>query len=288
MFLSQILEEYNESNNKQEILNIFLKRLWDSKYKFKKYKKYYTYKVNEDLLDNRQDLIGLFKAYSKIEYMVCKSKYEKRLDPIDYIRVHINNMYGYLFNKDVYYNKKYYKLLLTPKIKYFNLIKIKKECGNLNEIDSETIKNEIENALKEAEIIKTKSINKKGNIGFSQYKKIINSYIERIFNNCISAEEYEKEHGWDFKISVDGWSEDNYIVKYFCKSLTGYMKNYINKINGISRYKKYIECEVCGKITEINNKAYSQKYCTSCSKEKIKERDRIRKSKNNSIKPNCL
>lgn len=88
------------------------------------------------------------------------------------------------------------------------------------------------------------------------------------------AEEYEKEHGWDFKISVDGWSEDNYIVKYFCKSLTGYMKNYINKINGISRYKKYIECEVCGVLTEI--KSNRTKYCRGCAREIEKENGKIR------------
>lgn len=275
MFLNQILEEYRESEGKQKILEYFLTQLWNSKYTFKKYKKYYKYKVHEDLLDNRQDLIDLFNRYSDIEYIVCKSFYrDAKLKSIDYIRVHINNMYGYLVDKDVYYKKKYYDLLLTPKKEYFRIIKIKKEKGNLNEVDYNEVKQNIEDNLQGAELIKLECINKKHNIKFKEYKEIINIFIEKIFNNYIPAEDYEKEKGWELKVIVDGWSEDNYVIKYFCKSLTGYMRNYIRKLNS----GKYIQCTECNKLIKpTNNK---NKYCKECAREvNIKKTIKNRKNK---------
>lgn len=262
MFLNQILEEYKEADNKDVILNRFLDNLWHSKFTLHKYKKYYKYEINEQLLDNRIDLIELFNKYKTIEFTVCRSFYKNQiLKPIDYIRIHINNMYGYLVDKDVYYNKYYYDLLLKPKKEYYKITKIMKSNGNLDSIDYQEVKNNIEQALSEAEIFKEQSIAKKYNIKFSQYKKLINTYIKRIFDNYIPIEEYEKKHGWDANITVDGWSEDNYIIKYFCKSLTGYMRNYIKDLNS----GKYIECVNCGElIIPTNNR---QKYCKSCWKE---------------------
>lgn len=259
------MEEYKIVDNKQEILNSFLLQLWKSKYTFKKYKKYYKFKVYNDLLDNRQDLIDLFNKYNSVEYTICKSFYKKRLDSIDYIRIHINNMYGALFDKEVYYKNQYYKLLLTPKREYFRLVKIKRSVGNLDEINFDDIENTINDAFREAEIIKQKSINRKNNMVFKDYKKLINIYVEKIFNNYISAEEYERKHGWELNISVDGWSEDNYVIKYFNKSLTGYIKTYINKMNNKNRYKKYIECSNCGILFSPTNNI--NKYCNSCAKE---------------------
>lgn len=274
MFLNQLLEEYKESEDKQRILDYFITQLWSSKYVFKKYKKYYKYKIHEDLLDNRQDLIDLFNKYSEIEYIVCKSFYkDKKLKPIDYIRVHINNMYGYLVDKDVYYKKKYYDLLLTPKKEYFRIIKIKKEKGNLNKVDYNEVKQNIEDNLQKAELIKSECIDKKHNIKFKDYKEIINSFIEKIFNNYISAEDYEKEKGWKVKVIVDGWSEDNYVIKYFCKSLTGYMRNYIRKLNS----GKYIQCTECNKLIKPTNNR--QIYCKECWIEINKKQIRLRVQK---------
>ena len=104
-----------------------------------------------------------------MEYTVCKSYYNKKLDSIDYIRIHINNIYGYLFDEDVYYAKEYYNLLFTPKKEYFKTINlIKNNC----DFDINDVKNNIENAIKKAEEIKQKSINKKIKMKWSDYKKI--------------------------------------------------------------------------------------------------------------------
>jgi len=273
MFLSQILDEYKISNNKQEIIDKFINRLWDSEYGFKKYKKQYKYEVFNDLLDNRQDLIELFNKYNVVEYTVCRSFYKKKLlQPIDYIRIRINNMYGFLFDKDVYYNKKYYNLLLTPKKEYFRLVNMKKENGNIEDVKYDEVLNNINNAFNEAELIKQESINKKHNMNFNNYKKIINTYISRLFDNYICPEEYEKVHGWELKVVVDGWSEDNYVIRYFCKSLTLYMRSYIRDIN--KNIKKYKECEVCYiPFLPTNNKS---KYCSICAKEIDREKAKQR------------
>lgn len=254
LLLSQLLEEYKASERKKEVLDVFLKKLWNNKYIFKKYKKYFRYKVRDDLLDNRPDLIELFNKYSEVEYIVCKSYYDKKLDAIAYIRIHINNMYGYLFDKDVYYDSDYYKLLLTPKQQYFRLVALKKEKGNLDNINSNEIKDIIEQAFREAELIKQKCVANKHVMKFSQYKKLINQYMEKLFNNYMPTEEYEKQRGWDLDIKIDGWLEDNYIVSYFCKSLTGYLRNYIrdNKLP----LKK---CKLCGKNIPRRNT-----YCPAC------------------------
>jgi len=272
MFLNQMMEEYKISNNKQSIINTFTDRLWDSEYVFKKYKKQYKYEVFNELLDNREDLIELFNKYNVVEYIVCKSFYKKKLESIDYIRVRLNNMFGFLFDKDVYYNRKYYNLLLTPKKEYFRLVNIKKEIGNIDDIKYEDIYDNIDNAFKEAELIRLESIEKKHNVGFDNYKKLINTYIERIFNNYMPIEEYEKSHEWEMKVSVDGWSEDNYVIKYFCKSLTGYMLHYIRDV--LKKPEKYSkECELCKiLISPTNNKL---KYCPMCAKEIWKKQNRI-------------
>jgi predicted RNA-binding Zn-ribbon protein involved in translation (DUF1610 family) len=262
LFLNQILEEYKLSNNKNDIINKFIEKLWNSEYIFKKYKKRYKFDVFDDLLDNRKDLIELFNKYNVVEYTVCGSfhKNKKKLESIDYIRIRLNNMYGFLFDKDVYYNRKYYNLLLTPKKEYFKLVNIKKEKGNINDIKFEEVRINIEDALNETELIKQDSINKKYDINFNNYKKLINTYIERIFNNYKSIEEYEKDYKWELKISVDGWSEDNYVIKYFCKSLTGYMRNYVRDVlNKSDQYKECKSCNILFHPTNIKNI-----YCPDC------------------------
>ena len=271
MFLNEILDEYRDSDEvrKKEILNNFFELLWKSKCKYKKYKKYSTYKVNEKALNYREDLINLFNKFNKLEYTVCKSYYNKKLDFIDYIRIHINNIYGYLFDEDVYYAKEYYNLLFTPKKEYFKTINlIKNNC----DFDINDVKNNIENAIKKAEEIKQKSINKKIKMKWSDYKKLVNSFIEKIFNNYMTIEEYEEKYGWDIRIDIDGWSEDNYIIKYFCKSLTGYFRNYIREFRGFKYNDKIIHCTQCGiPIKQTSNR---RKYCSSCWKDKEKEDNR--------------
>lgn len=258
--LSELLEDYKDTNDieqKELLLQEFKDLLWTSKYTFKKFKKKYTYKINKESLNNRNDLISLFEEYNNIEITYCKSYYSKKLQSIDYIRIHINNMFGYLVDKNVYLPKEYYQLLLTPKKEYFSVIK---QLKNGENVDSNTVRYNIETSLLEAEQIKQLAFNNKIELKWGDYKKLINAYIDRLFDNYIPPHEYEKEHGWKLKVIRDGWNEDNYLVKYFCVSLTGYMRNYVRDVNVV----KEKHCVSCGDKIIVNN--MNQKYCETCCK----------------------
>ena len=260
IYLNELLNEYqnNNENKKERCLEVFVSKLWDSKCNIEIYSRYYAYDVEKRLLDYRHDLIDLFEKYNSIEYKVCKSFYNSSLlESIDFIRIHINNMYTYLFNKEVYLNKKYYRLLKTPRTEYFKAIKCK-DKNNLNLIH---IENDIQQSLKDADLVKKKSVDKKFYLSWSSYQKLINGYIERIFSNYKSLEEYERDRDWNIDVMIDGWNEDNFIIGYFCKSLSGYMRNYIRKLNS----GKYIQCTECNKLIKpTNNK---NKYCSECARE---------------------
>jgi hypothetical protein len=272
--LSEILEEYKESNEEQKakLIKEFTNMIWKSKYSFKTYKKYYTYKVNEELLNGRNDLIEMFSKYQIIEFTFCKSFHGTKLNSIDYIRIHINNMFGYLVDKNVYLSREYYHLLLVPKNEYFKTIEKLKNGENVN---CEEIENRIIQSLQESEIIKEKSLEKKLNMKWSDYKKLINTYIERMFNNYIPPHEYEEKHGWEMHVNVDGWNENNYIIKYFCKSLTGYLRNYVKSIN-----RKDKQCEICNiTLIGITKKRYCEKCAIKRKKESNKQADKKYKRK---------
>ena len=63
-------------------------------------------------------------------------------------------------------------------------------------------------------------------------------------------------------------NEDNFYIKYFCKSLESYMQNYQKQYYGLyikgSKDKKYKikRCQLCGKMIE---KSHNRKiYCDDC------------------------
>ena len=269
-----MLEDYKETDSdkeKQEIIHNFFKMLWDSKCHFTKYKKDYSFNVDEKSLNYKEDLIELFKKYNKIELQYCKSFYKKKLDYIDYIRIHVNNMYGYLTDKDIYLPKEYYQLVLTPRKEYYKAIK---KLRNNENVDLNVIKNKIINNYDKAIKLKEESDKKKVNMKWKEFKKLTEGYIERIFNNYKTPYEYEQENGWELMINIDGWSEDNYVVKYFCRSLTGYFRTYIKKLNKTKELKKCLICNIV-----IKNTSNNKKYCTKCSKDVHKKQKKNWKRK---------
>jgi hypothetical protein len=265
--LDEILEEYKDTGDK-EYIDEFMGMLWESKYKFKKYKKSYTFEVDKERLHNREDLIELFEKHNEIEFKFCKSFYKKRLEYIDYIRIHVNNMYGFLVDKELYLPKEYYHLLLSPKREYYNTVE---SLSNGEVVNYEEVKSKIETSINEAENLKKETLKKKLDIKWKDYKKLIHNYIERIFNNYKPPHEYEQEHGWQMAVYVDGWSENNYVVKYFCKSLTGYLRNYVKSQQPKENKKKF--CVNCN--LEIFSKGNRKKYCESCAKKIKRKQDRI-------------
>jgi hypothetical protein len=267
--LCDVLEDYKDADDileKQKIIEEFKTELWNSRFKFKTFIKHFSFTVDENLLNNEPDLINLFTKYQVIDVRYCKSFHKNNISSIDYIRIHINNMYGFLVNKDTYLPKEYYWKILKPKHLYYEVVRDIKDNKSINYQD---VDDEIKNALSEAEEIKNKYIKeRKLNIKWSEYKKIINQYIERIFINYSPARDYTKDHEWKLKVFRENWSEDNYAISYICKSLTGYIRNYIKD----QKRDKHKYCKICGK--EILPKSNRQQYCNDCYISHEKERKR--------------
>lgn len=270
--ISELLEDYQEYNE-DEALDEFIELLWGSNYGLRTYKKYYTFQVEPTALNNDLDLIELFESYQSTEIQYAKTYHKDNPDSIDMIRIHINNMYMYLTNEDVYLKKEYYEEKLKPRSLYYNTIN---KLKNNEIINKQYIKEQLELSKVNVEKYKQESQTKKIKLDFNTYKELINEYIYRLFNNYKSTYEYEKEHGWELKASHDGWTEDNYVVKYFCKSLTGYMQMYVR--DSKEKVYKIINCKKCG--IEILKKARRTLYCKKCSTEirKMKNREYSRKS----------
>lgn len=261
--LSEILEDYQEFNE-DEALDEFIKLLWNSNYGCRTYSKSYTFKLQPELLGNNEELTKLFEPYQIIKIKHAVSYYKNKPNPIDMIRIHINNMYMYLTNQEVYLSKEYFNYKIRPKKLYFKTIE---QIKNGEVVNIDEIRNQLLDLEKKTEELRLRDVEKKIELSFKEYKKIINGYIYKIFNNYKSPFEYEQENGWELNVTHDAWHEDNYIVKYFCKSLTGYMKNYKKYINFI--YEK--ECKICEMLFLPNSN--SQVYCEKC----VKEKERIRK-----------
>lgn len=241
-FIADLLEDYKLSSNnkeKKELLDKFKKELWSDKYKNYKYKKRIHYQVKEELFAN-QELIDLFNKYNDIKYSVQKSYYKDRnkITSVDYIRIHINNLYSNLFDKNTYFPKEYYENLFVARNLYFKVIKLSEE--EQLKLNIELLDSEIKESLGKAKNIKENYIvNKKCDLKFSEYKKIINRYIEKIFENYIIFEDYKEEFGWDYSVipTTIVFGEENYTIRYFNKSLSGYMRNYFREQKGIKRVR---------------------------------------------------
>jgi hypothetical protein len=267
MLLVELLDDYKETTDKQErkdLLNEFIYELWHSRCEYRKLNKSFKINIKEDGIYNDD-----FLKYKEITYKIFKSRYiNDDLSSIDYIRIAINNSYAYLFDSEVYYKKEYYKLLTTPSVEYNKLYKNKVTL-------EESIKN-INEALEKAEQIKRQSINKKIELKWNEYKKLINFYITKCFDNYISVDEYEEKNGWNDDNGF--YNEDNYVIGYFIRSIRGYLLNYYNQKKERKRWKTYIECCNCGK--EIEKKSNRTKYCNDCAREmNIKKTIENRKNK---------
>lgn len=305
----EFLEDYQLEEDVEErknILNQFMSRIWTSNNPRHKFDSYIKFKVYKD-----DYLSSIFKKYEKVEYKKYKSSVKTR-DNWILLRQKINNIYTNMCDKEICINKEYIDSLSEPKRLYYRYIK------NENLDINEDLESYLSNSISNSKIIFEKYSKRKINLKWEDYVILINNWMENIFNNYIPVEEYELKHNTNLDISVDYWTEDNYIVRYIGKSLNGYMRNYqksyyelrrnreyklcscggmIEKIqHGKSRkgfhYKcnkcrksyvpkqtKIIICVDCGKEIEINSKNNKTCRCLECQKEKDKKRKNEWKSK---------
>lgn len=261
-YLYEIIDDYKHSESdeeKSDIFKSFCSSIWSSENKRRVYTKTIRFSVRKDLLQT--DVGQVFDVWSEVEYTGYKAM-TKETDWCSLIRQKVNNLYTRYFDKDVILKKDYMNLLNTPKRLYYQWI-------DGIEMDADELTTIIDDAIDDAQKLKVTYQKQKMELSWSDYKKVIEGFFQRCFDNCKLIEDYEK----DLKYCgiYDFMNEDNFYIKYFCKSLESYMKNYNKEYYGLKRgrNKKYKRCKICGKM--IENNAKNKQYCLTCKKEKRKE-----------------
>ena len=269
-YLYEIIDDYKHSDlnkEKNEIFKSFCSSIWSSENKRRVYTKTIRFSVRKDLLQT--DIGQVFDVWSEVEYTGYKAM-TKETDWCSLIRQKVNNLYTRYFDKEVILKKDYMNLLNTPKRLYYQWI-------DGVEMDADELTNIIDDAIDDAQKLKVTYQKQKMELSWSEYKKVIEGFFQRCFDNCKLIEDYEKDS--KYCGIYDFMNEDNFYIKYFCKSLESYMKNYNKEYYGLKRGrdKKYKRCKICGKMIEKTNNRI--KYCNNCSYEinKKKTRENMRK-----------
>lgn len=252
-YLYDIIDDYKHSKSnreKNDIFKSFCSSIWSSDNKRKIYTKKIRFTVREDLLNTK---IGqIFDVWSEIDYKKNKTT-SKETDWCSLIRQKINNLYTRYFDKDVILKRDYMNLLNTPKRLYYQWIDGEKT-------DSNELTAIIDDAMDKAFKLRTTYQKQKMELSWNDYKKIIERFLQRCFDNCELIEDYEDKtklnHIYDFI------NEDNFYISYFCKSLEGEMKKWQKQYYGIRDHKKYRRCNDCGRLFEL--KTANQHRCPKC------------------------
>ena len=264
-FLYEIIEDYKESKTeeeKDEIFRSFCSSIWSSDNKRRIYKKSVRFNVRKDLLQT--ELGQVFDTWSDIEYTYYKSM-TKDENWRFIIRQKVNNIYTRYFDKEVILDKEYMSLLKVPKKLYYQWI---------SGIDMETVTvtGIIDDAIDNAEKVKLRLQKEKMSLSWNEYKKFVEDFLMRCFNNCRLIGEYEDNT--KINTRLDFLTEDHFYVSYICRTLEGYFKNYQKEYYGVRRGHGniYSRCKQCGSIIEkTGNK---RMYCNKCAIEKERKRKR--------------
>ena len=258
-FLYEIIEDYKEAENnevKDEIFNSFCSSIWASDNKRRTYMKTIHFKVRNDLLDT--ELGQIFDTWSGIEYRYYKSM-TKDENWCSIIRQKINNIYTRYFDKEVILNKEYMDLLKKPKLMYFDWL-------SGTEMDADTVTDIIDDTIDKAEKLKQRFQMEKMTLSWNEYKKVVEGFLRRCFDNCKLIEEYEDKT--QIVNNYDFITEDNLYVKYINRSLNTYFQNYQKDYYSVKRghNNKYSRCKRCGGIIEKTGNRIL--YCNNCKHEK--------------------
>ena len=269
-FLYEIIEDYKEAENnevKDEIFNSFCSSIWASDNKRRTYMKTIHFKVRKDLLNT--ELGQVFDTWSGIEYRYYKSM-TKEENWCSIIRQKINNIYTRYFDKEVILNKEYMDLLKKPKLMYFDWL-------SGTDMDADTVTDIIDDAIDESEKLKQRFQMEKMTLSWNEYKKVIEGFLRRCFDNCKLIGEYEDKT--QIVNNYDFITEDNFYVKYINRYIDREIVQYQKKYYGVRQHKKYSRCKRCGGIIEKTNNRVI--YCKECGKKmnQINTKNRMKKSR---------
>lgn len=262
-YLYEIIDDYKNSDSDEEkngIFKSFCSSIWSCDNKRRVYTKTIRFSVRKDLLDT--DAGQVFDVWSEVEYKGYKAM-TKDSDWCSLIRQKVNNLYTRYCDKEVILKQDYMNLLKTPKRLYYQWI-------DGTEMNADELTTIIDDAIDDSEKLKVTYQKQKMNLSWSDFKKVIEGFFQRCFDNCQLLEDYEDKS--KLNTIYDFMNEDNFYVKYFCKSLEGEMLKYQKQYFGVRDHKKYKRCKICGKMIEkTGNKKI---YCAECAKNNEKERKR--------------
>ena len=269
-YLYEIIDDYKHSDSdeeKSDIFKSFCSSIWSSENKRRVYTKIIRFSVRKDLLHTN---IGqVFDIWSEVEYTGYKAM-TKETDWCSLIRQKVNNIYTRYFDKDVILKRDYMNLLNTPKRLYYQWI-------DGIEMDADELTTIIDDAIDDAQKLKVTYQKQKMELSWSEYKKVIEGFFQKCFDNCKLIEDYEKDS--KYCGIYDFMNEDNFYIKYFSKCLETYMKNYQKQYYGLyvkgSKNKGYKikRCKTCGKM--IKNTGNKKMYCDECAKNSKKESNKL-------------
>ena len=276
-YLYEIIDDYKNSDSdeeKSDIFKSFCSSIWSNKNKRRVYTKIIRFSVRKDLLQT--DVGRVFDVWSEVEYTGYKAM-TKETDWCSLIRQKVNNLYTRYFDKEVILKKDYMNLLNTPKRLYYQWIDgVKMDADELTTI--------IDDAIDDAQKLKITYQKQKMELSWSEYKKVIEGFFQRCFDNCKLIEDYEKDS--KYCGIYDFMNEDNFYIKYFCNRLEGNMKDYQKHHYGLkySSRKGYKRCKRCGCL--IENTGNKKMYCDECANEVEKNNAKLRKRKQRELSRN--
>ena len=258
-FLYEIIENYKETKTeeeKNEIFHSFCSSIWSSNNKRRIYKKSIRFNVRKNLLQT--ELGQVFDTWSDIEYTYYKSM-TKDENWCSIIRQKINNIYTRYFDKEVILSKEYMDLLKTPKKLYYQWI-------SGIDMNVDTVTEIIDDVIDNAEKVKVKLQKEKMSLSWNDYKKIVEEFLRRCFDNCKLIGEYEDKT--KINTMLDFLTEDHFYVGYICRTLENYFKNYQKEYYGVRRGHGniYSRCKQCGSVIEKTGNR--RLYCNQCARER--------------------
>lgn len=263
-YLYEIIDDYKHCDSEEErndIFKSFCSSIWSCDNKRRTYTKTIRFSVRKDLLNT--DIGQVFDVWSEVEYKGYKSM-SKETDWCSLIRQKVNNLYTRYCDKEIILKQDYMNLLKTPKRLYYQWI-------DGVEMAADKLTTIIDDAIDDAEKLKVAYQKQKMNLSWNDYKKIVEGFFQRCFYNCQLIEDYEDSS--KLNTIYDFMNEDNFYIKYFCKSLEGEILKFQKWYYGVRDHKKYKRCKICGKMIEIKNKKdFSTMYCKECKRKKILEK----------------
>lgn len=270
-YLYEIIDDYKDANSEEEqlkVFNDFCSSIWSNQNKRRIYIKTIRFTVRNDLLES--EIGNIFNAWSDVDYVSYKTM-TKDTDWCSLLRQKINNLYTRYFDKEVILNIDYMELLSTPKKLYYRWI-------SGEEMSAEKLVDTIESAIYQASERKSIYQKQKMDLTWDEYKEVIEGFLQKIFNNCETIEDYEIK-GLTNNLIYDFYNEDNSYIKYICDSLEFYMLNYQKEYYGLKRgrNKKYKHCKICGALIECTNNRVM--YCKECAVMINREKTKINMKK---------